>query len=198
MQENGCHKITVRYDEHGNQTELVCLRAVGEPKYKLAFRENGTKSQQILFAPDGRVSTKYNEQGKQTEESYFDVAGQPVLHEYGYHKITYHYDKNGNLSSGRYFNTEGKELFPFGIKVISVLPDSQGEKLGIQAGDEFIRYDGRRFVEVVKFVAYREAEPADGPAKILEVLRGANRLQFKIKPGKIGVQLRTQLSVKRQ
>nr|VFJ97091.1 MAG: AAA-like domain-containing protein [Candidatus Kentron sp. LFY] len=199
LHKDGYHKWTARYDEHGNQTELAAFDATGQPKAKLTFRKDGTKSQQVIFTSDGHTSTKYNEREKQIEESYFDTSGEPMMlfDGYGYHKITFHYDEGGNRIEEHYFDTKGHQLVRSGITVISIFPDSQGEKLGIQPGDVIIQYDGQRFAEVATFIAHRETEPADGPSKILEVQRGADRLQFKIKPGKIGVELRTRFATER-
>nr|VFK14098.1 MAG: YD repeat-containing protein [Candidatus Kentron sp. LFY] len=199
LHKDGYHKWTARYDEHGNQIELAAFDATGQPKAKLTFRKDGTKSQQVIFTSDGHTSTKYNEREKQIEESYFDTSGEPMMlfDSYGYHKITFHYDEGGNRIEEHYFDTKGHQLVRSGITVISIFPDSQGEKLGIQPGDVIIQYDGQRFAEVATFIAHRETEPADGPSKILEVQRGADRLQFKIKPGKIGVELRTRFATER-
>nr|VFJ94136.1 MAG: AAA-like domain-containing protein [Candidatus Kentron sp. LFY] len=199
LHKDGYHKWTARYDERGNQIESASFDATGQPKAKLTFRKDGTKSQQVIFTSDGHTSTKYNEREKRIEESYFDTSGKPMMlfDGYGYHKITFHDGEGGNRIEEHYFDTKGHQLVRSGITVISIFPDSQGEKLGIQPGDVIIQYDGQRFAEVATFIAHRETEPADGPSKILEVQRGADRLQFKIKPGKIGVELRTRFATER-
>ena len=74
------------------------------------------------------------------------------------------------------------------ILVISVLSDSQGEKLGIKAGDIFTHYNGEPISIGSRFADRRNAEPDDSPAKELQILRNSKEiLKFSILPGKIGV-----------
>jgi len=126
------------------------------------------------------------------EQSFFDTNGQPILHKDGFHKWTAQFDARGNAIERTYFDTEDNPL-TMKVIVISILSDSQGEKLGIQAGDIFIQYDGKPIIDVTSFIARRTAEPADGPAKELKILRDKKELTFMVKPGKIGVELRDRM-----
>jgi tetratricopeptide (TPR) repeat protein len=70
-----------------------------------------------------------------------------------------------------------------------ILPNSQAERLGIQVGDIFTHYDNKPVLDRNRFIYGRSKEPADGPAKELKVLREGKELVFKVKPGKMGVEL---------
>jgi len=75
----------------------------------------------------------------------------------------------------------------FQVIVIAVSPDSQAEQLGIQVGDIFTYYDNQPVLDIPRF--RNKKESAAGPAKELKVLQDGKELIFKIKPGKIGVEL---------
>jgi len=79
------------------------------------------------------------------------------------------------------------------VVVVSIVPDSQGEKLGIQAGDILTEYGGKPIFNMALFIFNRNSEPADGPAKTLKILRNGKELTFMVKPGKIGVELKDQV-----
>ncbi|OAD21788.1 hypothetical protein THIOM_002442 [Candidatus Thiomargarita nelsonii] len=88
-------------------------------------------SNPTLDATDGTHKTtgKYDERGNQIELAYFDAAGNPTLHKDGYHKITVQYDASGNPTEVAFFDANGQP-FETEIFVVSVLSESQAEKLG--------------------------------------------------------------------
>ncbi len=77
----------------------------------------------------------------------------------------------------------------FQVIATKLFPNSQAEQLGIKVGDIFTHYDNKPVLDRNRFIYGRSKEPADGPAKELKVLREGKELVFKVKPGKIGVEL---------
>jgi S1-C subfamily serine protease len=126
------------------------------------------------------------------EQAVFDTNGQPILNEYGVHKWTSQFDVQGNEIQRAYFDTQG-QLLKTKILANSVSPDSQAQKLGIQKGDIFTHYDGEPISERFRFAARRNAEPSDGPAKELKILRDDKELTFMVLPGNLGVELKNRV-----
>ena len=77
----------------------------------------------------------------------------------------------------------------FQVQVKAVLPHSQAEQLGLQAGDILTHYNNKPILGVAAFIYGRSLEPATNPVQELKVLRAGKALVFKVKPGKIGAEL---------
>ncbi len=172
--ETGVHKIVTRHDERDNIVEGTAFDAQGQPA--------------IIKGGHHKWVSRFDKQNHEIERMFFGTDGQKILLESGYHKWSSQFDAQGNQTERTYFDTEGNPL-TMKVIVISVFPDSQGEKLGIQVGDIFTHYDGKPITDMTSFIAGRTAEPADGPAKELKVLRDGKELTFMVKPEKIGVEL---------
>lgn len=76
--------------------------------------------------------------------------------------------------------------------VVGKVPDgSRAEKMGIKAGDIFVRYNNILIFNSDFFITYRDQETETTPARELEVLRDGKKLMFKLTAGKIGAELKT-------
>jgi len=86
----------------------------------------------------------------------------------------------------------------FQVIVKAILHNSQAEQLGIQVGDIFTHYNNKFVLGASHFIYIygRSKEPAAGPAKQLKVLREGKELVFKVKPGKMGVELEERVKSK--
>lgn len=76
--------------------------------------------------------------------------------------------------------------------VVGKVPEgSRAEKMGIKAGDIFVRYNNIPIFDTGFFISYRNQETETTPARELEVLRDGKKLMFKLTAGKIGAELKT-------
>ena len=169
----GFHRFIAEYDKRGNQTERACFNTEGRP----TLNKDGYH----------KFTAKYDDQGNNIEFAYSNTEGKPMLHKEGYHKFTAKHDDQGNKIELVYFDVNGHQM-QMEIFVGKVL-GSQGEKLGIKAGDIFTHYDGKPVSDTFQFIATRNAEPQNSPPKELKVRRNEEVLTFTLSPGKIGVEL---------
>ncbi len=77
------------------------------------------------------------------------------------------------------------------VVVGKVTDGSRAEKMGIKAGDIFMRYNNIPIFDTGFFISYRNQETETTPARELEVLRDGKKLMFKLTAGKIGAELKT-------
>lgn len=77
------------------------------------------------------------------------------------------------------------------VVVVKVTDGSRAEKMGIKAGDIFVRYNNIPIFDLGFFNSYRDQETETTPARELEVLRDGKKLMFKLTAGKIGAELKT-------
>jgi hypothetical protein len=71
--------------------------------------------------------------------------------------------------------------------VRKVIDGGAAAALGLHIGDVFVRYDGEAITHSGNFILRRDAEPATGPNRELEVRREGQTLRFAIRPGKLQV-----------
>jgi len=195
LHRDGYHKWVRLYDERGNEIENSFFGTDGQP----ILRSEGIH----------KWITQYDIQGNLIEEVYFGTDGQQVVHKGCYcHKIKLEYDEQGRETNRFFFDVSGQQvdgkpptstfnfsdifaaMQPKQVVVVSTLPKSQGEQLGIQPGDIFVEYDHVAIINTKLFITKRDFEPKDGAPKELKVSRNGKELSFQIKPGKIGVELK--------
>jgi hypothetical protein len=110
---------------------------------------------------------------------------------HGYANVTIcRADKHNNKIEQTHCDTNVQPL-QTEVLVAFVFPDSQAQKLGIQAGDIFTHYDGKLISERSCFDALRRDKFATGPvpAKELQLLRDGQELTLQVLPGDLGVEL---------
>jgi S1-C subfamily serine protease len=71
--------------------------------------------------------------------------------------------------------------------VRKVIEGGAAAALGLRVGDVFVRYDGQAITHSGNFILRRDAQPAAGPKRELEVRREGQTLRFAIQPGKLQV-----------
>jgi hypothetical protein len=129
---------------------------------------------------------KLNDQGLETEYTYFDANDKPVKHNCGYSRMVNIYDDQGTIIDAQYFDVGPVTVKPL---VTSVWPNELGAKLGLKEGDVFLRYDGREIANSFRLIAVRKLEKTDDPPRELVVRRGKGVLRFQVKPGLMGAVL---------
>ncbi|OQW91363.1 MAG: hypothetical protein BWK78_04870, partial [Thiotrichaceae bacterium IS1] len=214
---DGYHKWTTQFDARGNEIETAFFGTDGQPilnkygwhKRTTQFDARGNEIERAVFGTDGqpilskkgfhKITRKYDERGNLIEEFYFDNLGNHLSKFEKYKNFQRQFIRDEDVPPGmRIVHTPfGDRLVPnksqmpdrMRVIVVSIVLDSQGEKLGIKAGDVFTHYDGQPVIDVTSFTARRTAESSDSPPKELRVLRDGKELSFMVKPGKIGVEL---------
>ena len=76
--------------------------------------------------------------------------------------------------------------------VRAVYPDGQGQRIGLQAGDVLVRYDGKEVKSMTCLVSGRRLEKATDKPRELVVERKGKRITVLVSPGLLGVELRDQ------
>ena len=179
---DGVHRWTAKYDEKNNQIERNNFGLKDEPVLVDGVHKWTAK----YDYDDNKIEkAKYDDKGNQIEEAYFDLNSKPIVSTNGVHKWTAKYDDKNNLIDKNYFDVTENQVNTKMV-VVSVDPNSQGEQLGLKAGDIFTHYDGQAVKNSSIFIANREKEAADSPPKELTVLRNGNTIKYTVKPGKIG------------
>lgn len=82
------------------------------------------------------------------------------------------------------------------VLIKAILPASQAEKLGLQAGDILTHYKQQPILGTSAFIYQRSFESASAPEQALTVSRNGKELVFKLKPGKLGAELQDQARIK--
>jgi len=189
----GFHKSREKYDEHGKTIEMALFDTFGnlteirDGNDRVLMKASFDNRGQPTFNQNGvhKFTRKYDEHGKVIELAFFPTSVNDI------HKITYEYNTQGKEVNRKYFDVNGRPI-QTQVVVVSIVPNSQAEQLGIQVGDIFTYYDGKPIMNYVLFTTNHDSEPADGPPKKLTVLRKGKKRTFKVKPGKIGVELADQ------
>ena len=94
MGNNGCHKITYKYDVNGNKTEEAYFGTDGKP-----ILVNGVHLEKYT----------YDEKGNMTLYALYDQSGKATNCAAGFHKIAVSYD-NGTPVSRKYYTVSGSLL----------------------------------------------------------------------------------------
>jgi hypothetical protein len=121
-----CHSLRRRYDDRGNTVGADCLMANGQPVIS------------------GR--TKYDEDDRPIEETYFDRTGHPAVGPFGCFRMTLTYDAEGNITDVALFDENGKAAssnggyhrkiskFESGHEVRTEYRDGDGKLVAIAGG----------------------------------------------------------------
>ena len=159
--------------------------------WEKSYHENGKVAKQTFFFTIkpyknvlGKQVLEFDEHGNMTSSYYLDMDDQPCLCDGGYTRTTWEYDEQGNQTKETYYDINGREITLY-VSVVGVLPDSNGEKCGIQEGDFLILYDGQPVERMSEFIEKRSNETGDD-AHELVVLRDKEFVMIQIHPGKLG------------
>ncbi|MGL4554591.1 MAG: hypothetical protein ACRC33_25790, partial [Gemmataceae bacterium] len=122
----GVAKVTGKFDERGNVTEVAHLdrggqllpaaknarNAVSRGRLTLSYDEHGNMSEAALHGPDGalaagigvsRITAQHDEDGRPLEYTFYGPAGR-VPGPAGISRLRFAYDRQGNRTSEAYFD----------------------------------------------------------------------------------------------
>ncbi len=91
----------------------------------------------------------------------------------------------GDDSYQQYLEAMGQ---PTEVTIQSVYESSPAARIGLEAGDRVLAYNGTRVFNTMELRALSAGQPAGGDA-VIEVLRNGNRMQLSIPTGPMGVQV---------
>ncbi len=74
------------------------------------------------------------------------------------------------------------------VTIQSVYESSPAARIGLEAGDQVLAYNGTRVFNTTELRAMSAGQPAGGDA-VIEILRNGNRMQLSIPAGPMGVQV---------
>ncbi|MDM8567800.1 hypothetical protein QUF74_19400, partial [Candidatus Halobeggiatoa sp. HSG11] len=192
--EYGYNEVLMRYDNSGyfighhyigfNEKRVYEQLVIDYDFRFKEFVEKNLPKMWKYFDAEGKPTVNENGSHKVTK----DYIHWSEMKEYGYFYVTIDYDKNEQPTQATYYS-DLDEILSTEIHVVSVVPDSQGEKLDIQANDILTHYDGKPIFDLYKFIYQRNQESENSPAKPLTIQRENETLTFMVKPGQIGIQL---------
>jgi hypothetical protein len=160
------------YDEHGNQTLTVYFDRTD----KLVRITNGYAGVKREFLPDGQLKSV----------TYTDENQRPVVRsDFGYARIEYAYDKDGNRTEERVFNAALKPTkSEFGVSHVVMKYDERGRKTATRYYDESGRPVANKEGFAGLLVEYNKAgkltsqtylnergEPTDTPSRGIAIIR---------------------------
>ena len=185
------HKSTAKYDDRGNVTKWAYFDTEGKPTLHKEWFHKSTAEYDDRGNRIETITIKFDKFGNQIEKNRFNEIGNRVSSETAYfgNKIDRKYDDQGKKIGETWFDADGQQI-ETEIVVMSIIFESQGERLGIGAGDILTHYDDKPVSNFSQFIATRDAEPQNSPPKELKVLRNGKVLTFMLSPGEIGVQFR--------
>ena len=102
------------------------------------------------------------------------------------------YDQRGYTLTEAYFGVDNEPL-PVEVWLSQVTPCGLGEQLGLRVGDILKTYNGKEVTSAAPFTSGRRAEPRDGPARELVVLRDGKALRIMLSPGLLDIVLTTRV-----
>jgi hypothetical protein len=201
----GFAKKTTKYDDRSNWTAEEyfgcdgqrCLTKEGFAKKVAEYDANSNLVKEAYFGlrdepaySDGVHEAKmtYNERGNRIEEAYFDETGSPTANQDGVARWTAKYSEDGNLLDKTYFDRDGNPV-AVELYVDEVQPGGQAKEAGLIKGDVLVSYDGKA-VRNLEELRTQINMPGDTLRELI-VSRNGRRLSFKMKPGVMGIGLKT-------
>src|SRR5262249_45211289 len=144
------------------------------------------KNDNPIAHDDGNAgwNANYDWRGNMTEMTYVGTEGQPIMMKWGYASWRADFNDRGTLVHSSYFDARGKPVRVH-VTVVEIVPDSQAERLGLQAGDVLVTYDNREVTDIAAFIAGR-ADEKGSKTHELQVLRDGKTLGFRVVPGMLG------------
>ena len=121
------------------------------------------------------------------ETSFRDEADALIPSVDGLARAMIHYDDNGKPT----ISLQGAhgEILEQHTRVVSVVPGSQAESMGLKSGDIIKSYNGRE-IKAMAELAEATKEPGNIPRELV-VRRGNARLKFQVQPGRLGIEMHT-------
>jgi hypothetical protein len=181
------------YDENGAPT----IGTVGVAKWRRVYDFGGRVTEQSYFGVEGRLVTSaegyaritnaYDEKGRVIETAAFGPDGKPAAFTLlGAVRADAVYDEWGQLLEFHWFDPQGGEMF-FETVIRSIIPGGMGQRLGLEAGDRFLTYGGRKIM-AMKQLTDLVVDPWLPSPRVVTIRRGAQILTFEVPLGRFGTQ----------
>jgi hypothetical protein len=114
------YKYRYKYDDQGNLKEKEMHSNNGKLWLRYTYQIKGDQKETLVYSEDGTLNQKslatLDAQGRETEESYFDIKTNTVKERYSY---TYEFDTKGNWikrTASKWATRDGKSQFaPYSI-----------------------------------------------------------------------------------
>ena len=195
-----------KYDERGNVIETAYFDTDGKPKLtneKIAkstsqFDTRGQEVERAFFDVEGAPTVsiygyagfrqEFDARGDITAQTYFGVDGEAVPAGLGYAKVVYTRDYLGRETDAKYFDAQNGAV-PMDLFVLSVIPSTIGEHIGLAAGDRIASYDGHKPTSAKQFID-AVADASGRQTRVLIIRRGAQELKYEVPPGRVGILVR--------
>jgi tRNA A-37 threonylcarbamoyl transferase component Bud32 len=167
----GYHRYVVRYDARGRKREMAHFGVHSEP----AFRTD-----------DGTFRTlwTYDSQGNMVEVVELGPNGRPWSGKPGWARKRFVYREGTHIDTEA-FGRDGKAV-PLAVVVSAVKPGLPAGEARLHKGDVLVSYRGEAVPSTAWLLARRQAERA---AVTIEVQRGDRRLEVRVGPGDLRVDL---------
>ncbi|HZT82975.1 MAG TPA: protein kinase, partial [Gemmataceae bacterium] len=204
---DGYARVTSVYDHRGNCVERsfwdtdgrLTLNANGVARIRWDYDDLGNTVREEYYGADGRpranvngvatLTYRHDERGNRTREDYFGPDGKPTANVHGVAGVEKAYDDQDRVIARAYFDTAGRPL-RMRVIVTSVTAGRQAASLGLQEGDELLAYDGKEITDYAALNHRRRTEREGGGPRVLKARRDGKVLEFKVRPGPLGVRLR--------
>ena len=124
----------------------------------------------------------FDASGKVLRRDYFDANDVPARSANGYVRIKYSYDDLGRETKREFFDIDGAPVFTR-VTIVKVDPDSKSQRVGLQAGDMIIAYDGQEVADTWRF---HELELTSGErGRQLTIERAGKSLILDVSAGRL-------------
>src|SRR5262245_58394545 len=170
---DGFAAATYLYDARGNEIEYAffgvdskpALNKLGIARVRRAFDLRGNTTEMEVFGVDGPVN--------------FFMGCCP--------RVVYAFDDADREIKATYFDARNREVSTE-IVVLSVVPGSTAQRIGLAPGDRILSYDGKKPTSVQQ-VGKAVTDLTGSPSRIVMIRRGSQLLIFKVAPGRLGINL---------
>jgi YD repeat-containing protein len=167
--QEGCAKARNNYNDKGQWTEWVCL---GPGNTSIVAKKYGYAKARRLFDASGKL----------LRVDYFDANDVPARNVKGYARIKYSYDDLGRETKREFFDIDGTPVLTR-VTIEKVDPDSKSQRVGLQAGDMIIAYDGQEVADTWRF---HELELTSGErGRQLTIERAGKSLILDVSAGRL-------------
>jgi YD repeat-containing protein len=196
----GFHK---KYDDRGNMIEVAYFGTEGKPrltnekiaKIKYEFNARSQEVGRAFFGVDDKPTPstngyaafrqQFDVRGNIVEQTYFGADGEPVAVGLGYAKVIYNHDYLGRETDAKYFDALNRPL-SMDVLIVSVIPGTIGERIGLAAGDRIESYDGHQPTSTKQFID-AVIDASGHQTRVLIVRRGTQELTYEVPPGRVGI-----------
>jgi YD repeat-containing protein len=132
-----------------------------------------------------RLLQRYDNHGNRLVVEFRDAKDNLVVGKNGFARLIVEYDDQNRPRSSVLEDASGRRINR--ARITFVEQGGTGDTLGLKVGDVLKRYDGHEIETANEFIQSRQREKSDGPERMLVIERGGAEIEFKIAPGKLGI-----------